>query len=216
MSRANYLAAAESCHAGVLKGHFRRTPRVDENDGQARAVSLAVARAKQGDQNALRYLYVRYADNVYSYVATLLRDEHEAEDVTQHVFAKLMSVLPKYEERDVAFSAWIMRVARNVAIDHLRQRRPVPTEDVFESDSGPTDESAWQRSLGLREALADLPGEQRRVLVLRHVVGLTPGEIAGYMNKTEPSIHGLHHRGRAALKTALTERDCTPSIAKAA
>ena len=216
MSTAQYLTSAEGCNAGVLKGHFRRTPRIDESDGRGKAVSLAVARAKQGDQNALRYLYVRYADNVYSYVATLLRDEHEAEDVTQHVFAKLMSVLPKYEERSVPFSAWIMRVARNVAIDHLRQRRALPSDDVFETDRGSDDDASWQRALGLREALADLPHEQRRVVVLRHVVGMTPGEIAGYMNKTEPSIHGLHNRGRAALKSALARRDCAPSTAKAA
>jgi RNA polymerase sigma-70 factor (ECF subfamily) len=216
MSTTEFLTTAEGSSAGVLKGHFRRTPRIDESDGSARAVSLAVARAKTGDQNALRFLYVRYADNVYSYVATLLRDEHEAEDVTQHVFAKLMTVLPKYEERAVPFSAWIMRVARNVAVDHLRQRRAVPAEQVLDGKSGLEDDVSWQRALGLREALADLPAEQRNVLVLRHVVGLTPGEIAGYMSKTEPSIHGLHHRGRAALRTALVERGCAPSIAKAA
>jgi RNA polymerase sigma-70 factor (ECF subfamily) len=216
MSTTELLTTAEGSSAGVLKGHFRRTPRVDETDGSARTVSLAVARAKQGDPNALRYLYVRYADNVYSYVATLLRDDHEAEDVTQHVFAKLMTVLPKYEERSVPFSAWIMRVARNVAVDHLRQRRDVPAEQLLDGESGLEDDSSWQRSIGLRDALADLPDEQRSVLVLRHVLGLTPGEIAGYMSKTEPSIHGLHHRGRAALRTALTERDCAPNIAKAA
>src|SRR4051812_15563632 len=123
MSNTEYLIAAEGDSAGVLKGRFRRIARVADSDAQAHAVSLAVARAKQGDPNALRFLYVRYADNVYSYVATLLRDDHEAEDVTQHVFAKLMTVLPKYEERSVPFSAWIMRVARNVAVDYLRQRR---------------------------------------------------------------------------------------------
>jgi RNA polymerase sigma-70 factor (ECF subfamily) len=216
MSTTEYLTTAEENGAGVLTGHFRRTARVEETDGGARAVSLAVARAKQGDQNALRFLYVRYADNVYSYVATLLRDEHEAEDVTQHVFAKLMTALPKYEERSVPFAAWIMRVARNVAVDHLRQRRAVPCEDVLSGERAADDDTTWQRSLGLREALADLPSEQRRVLVLRHVVGLSPGEIAASMNKTEPSIHGLHHRGRAALRTALTERDCTPSTMRAA
>ena len=95
-------------------------------------MARAVVRAKQGDQEALRFLYVRYADNVYGYVASLLRDDHEAEDVTQHVFAKLMTNLHKYEPREVPFSAWILRVARNVAVDHMRQRRAIPCEEVRE------------------------------------------------------------------------------------
>ena len=87
---------------------------------------MAVARAKEGDREAVRFLYLRYADNVYGYVRSIVRDDYEAEDVTQHVFAKLMTVIGKYEERDVAFSAWILRVARNVAVDHMRQRRADP------------------------------------------------------------------------------------------
>src|SRR3712207_9030032 len=63
------------------------------------------------------------------YVTSIVRDEHEAEDITQHVFTKLLTVLPRYEQREVPFSAWILRVARNVAVDHLRTRRPTPTEE---------------------------------------------------------------------------------------
>ena len=47
---------------------------------------------------------------------------------------------------------------------------------------------------------------------MRHLVGLTPGEIAGRLGRTEPSIHGLHHRGRGALRTALAEMECGPTI----
>ena len=61
-----------------------------------------------------------------------MRDDYEAEDVTQHVFAKLMMKLEKYEPREVPFSAWIIRVARNVAVDHMRQRRAIPCEEVRE------------------------------------------------------------------------------------
>ena len=69
-----------------------------------------------------------------------------------------------------------------------------------------------ESSFTLREALKTLPEDQRQVIVLRHVVGLTPGEIAGRLGKTEPSIHGLHHRGRGALRAVLTERDCAPTV----
>ena len=133
----------------------------------------------------------------------------EAEDVTQHVFTKLLTALPKYEQRNVPFAAWILRVARNVAVDHMRLRRAIPCEEVRELEPGVnvTDE----QSLTLREALATLPEDQRQVIVLRHLVGLSPGEIADELGKTEPSIHGLHHRGRRALQAELTSRESMPS-----
>ena len=205
-----YRTGERDANAGVLQGHFRRSTRLDDDAESRRFVTRAVNRAKQGDQEALRFLYIRYADNVYGYVASLLHDDHEAEDVTQHVFAKLMTALPKYEPREVPFSAWILRVARNVAIDHMRQRRAIPCEELREHE--PDEETGSLRTASLTEALATLPAEQREVLVLRHLVGLSPGEIAERMGKTEPSIHGLHHRGRGALQAALAERDCAPTV----
>jgi RNA polymerase sigma-70 factor (ECF subfamily) len=74
------------------------------------------------------------------------------------------------------------------------------------------DDGSRTRSLVLRDALAALPEEQREVIVLRHVLGLSPGEIAGRLGRTEPSVHGLHHRGRGALRTALSEMQCGPTV----
>jgi RNA polymerase sigma-70 factor (ECF subfamily) len=212
-----YLTHRASDQSGVLTGRFRRASRILDDEASNRAVNQAVIRAKQGDREALRFLYVRYADHVYGYVSSIVRDDFEAEDVTQHVFAKLMTKLAKYEPREVPFSAWIIRVARNVAVDHIRQRRAIPCEEVRElQDHGGDEESARDRSLDLRDALAALPEEQRQVVVMRHLVGLTPGEIASRLGRTEPSIHGLHHRGRGALRTVLAEMDCAPAITKAA
>jgi RNA polymerase sigma-70 factor (ECF subfamily) len=173
-------------------------------------VSLAVARGKAGDRDAIRYLYVRYSHNIYGYVRSIVRDDHDAEDVTQHVFAKLITALAKYDERGVPFFAWLLRLAHNAAIDHLRGRRATPAEEVFAADVR-DDEDGLDRSQNLRDALRALPDEQRSVVVLRHVVGLTPGEIASAMGRSESSIHGLHHRGRRALQSELTRRDAAPS-----
>jgi RNA polymerase sigma-70 factor (ECF subfamily) len=59
--------------------------------------------------------------------------------------------------------------------------------------------------------LSSLPTDQRQVVVMRHVVGLTPGEIAHELGKTEGSIHGLHHRARATLKEALLRLEAGPA-----
>jgi RNA polymerase sigma-70 factor (ECF subfamily) len=178
------------------------------------AITQAVLAAKSGDMDSIRYLYLRYKDNVYGYVLSIVREPHEAEDATQQVFIKLISAIGKYEPRSVPFTAWILRVARNIAIDHLRQRRAVPCEEVFEGH--PADESSREYRWGLEVALDTLPDDQRDVVMLRHLVGLTPGEIATRMGRTESSIHGLHHRGRQALRRELADMDCAPAARAAA
>lgn len=172
----------------------------------------AVARAKAGDPEGLHYLYVRYADDVLRYVAGFIRDHHEAEDITQNVFAKLMTAINKYEERAVPFDAWILRVARNAALDYLRAKRAIPTEEVRLADTGRA-ETAQDRCRALRQALEDLPEDQREVLVLRHIAGLSPVEIADTLHKSESSVHGLHHRGRRSLRASLVELDAAPVVA---
>jgi RNA polymerase sigma-70 factor, ECF subfamily len=187
---------------------FHATAAADESPERLAQTRLAVARAKEGDREALQFLYVRYSNNIYGYVRSIVRDDHEAEDVTQHVFAKLMTTLVKYDDRGVPFFAWLLRLARNVAIDHLRANRLTPTEMVIDPDVSSGGD--LDRAETVRAALATLPEEQRQVVFLRHVVGLTPLEIADRMGRTESSIHGLHHRGRRALQQELARLDSTP------
>ena len=171
----------------------------------------AVAGAKRGDREALQFLYVRYADEVQRYVRSFVEDSHEAEDITQGVFLKLMSSIVRYEPREVPFSAWLLRVARNAALDHLRARRATPVEEVRRAD----DEQGrirHERGNALLAALDHLPTDQREGIVLRHVVGLSPGEIAATLGRTESSVHGLHHRGRLELQTALRQAGVAPLV----
>ena len=188
--------------------------RVDVS-GNSRLVEQAIARAKAGDSEGLHFLYVRYAADVQRYVMSVVHDHHEAEDITQNVFAKLMKAIKRYEQREVPFAAWIMRVARNAALDHMRARRAIPTEEVRVADGGQA-----QTSIGLgrdlRQALEQLPEDQREVLVLRHIAGLSPIEIAEALEKSESSVHGLHHRGRRTLQATLTELGAAPVVAMSA
>jgi RNA polymerase sigma-70 factor, ECF subfamily len=193
---------------------FRSRTALDESPQSKTKTRLAVARAKEGDHDALRFLYVSYSHNVYGYVRSIVRDDHEAEDVTQHVFAKLMTAIVKYDDRGLPFFAWLLRMARNVAIDHLRANRLLPTEEVL--DPNATAGHDLDHAETVREALATLPDEQRQVVLLRHVIGLTPGEIADRMDRSEASIHGLHHRGRRALQRELARLETTPCIRAAA
>jgi RNA polymerase sigma-70 factor (ECF subfamily) len=187
------------------------TPRftIDDSPEARRRTSLAVTRAKAGDPEAIRYLYARYSNNVFGCVRQLLHDDHDAEDITQLVFAKLMVSLPKYDERGAPFFAWLLRVARNAAIDHMRANRLVPSEDPLAGASaGPVD---VETTYALRDALRTLSSAEREVVVLRHIAGLTPREVARRIGRTESAVHTLHSRGRQALRRELTERQLAPS-----
>jgi RNA polymerase sigma-70 factor (ECF subfamily) len=181
----------------------------DGENGSRELEREAIAAAKAGEWDALSYLYSRYADDVCRFVQSIVRDRHEAEDITHDVFVKLIRAIQKYEEREVPFAAWIMRVARNAALDHVRSRRQIPVEEVRISEDD-RDRTSFEYTQALKAALAELPESQREVLVLRHIGGLSPTEIAERLGKTEASIQGLHHRGRAALKRSLRELGVAP------
>ena len=144
----------------------------------------------------------------------MLRDEHEAEDVTQQVFARLMTALASYEDRGAPFASWLLRIAHNQAIDHLR-RRTVSADDLADRLEAPDERRSRELASALRDALEELPPVQRKVIVMRHVGGMSPGEIADRLDRSEDAVHGLHHRGRRALRQALVARDAGPMVAAA-
>ena len=214
-------AAAPSVHSAAVsieanrlaasgRGERFRRRRLEHSPKVEAVVSSAVRRAKAGDEEAVRFLYLRYADNVYGYVCSIVRDEHEAEDVTQQIFAKLLTALERYEPRSVPFSAWILRIAHNAAIDSMRTRRAVPCEEVRspELEDGSV---ARERAQDLQVAISKLPEEQREVIVMRFVLGLSPREIAERMNRSEDAVHGLQHRGRLTLRRELTALQAAPA-----
>jgi RNA polymerase sigma-70 factor (ECF subfamily) len=187
---------------------FRSGTALDDSPETMSKTRYAVVRAKDGDQEAVRFLYVSYSDNVYGYVRAIVRDDHEAEDITQQVFAKLMTTLVKYDDRGVPFFAWLLRMARNAAIDHLRANRTTPMETVLDPDA--ISGADLDQVGALRSALAALPDKQREVVILHHIAGLTPEEIAERMGRTRRSVHGLHHRGRRTLQLELERLDSSP------
>ncbi|MGD0198622.1 MAG: sigma-70 family RNA polymerase sigma factor [Solirubrobacteraceae bacterium] len=187
---------------------FRRTLR-PTSAGEQTQIAAAVSRAQRGDRDALRTIYLRYADTVYGYVLSIVHDHYEAEDITQQVFAKLIDAIGRFDDRGTPFVAWLLRLARNAALDDLRACRRMLVEAPPET-AAPADDGD-QRDV-LRSALAELPPEQREVVVLRHIAGYTPAEIASRTGRSESAVHGLHHRGRRALRAGLTSLDATPHV----
>src|SRR5947209_19531444 len=111
----------------MAQGCFRGKRTLDE-ESRPGEVAQAVARAKQGDRAAIRFLYLRYADNIYGYARSIVRNDHDAEDIVQQVFTRMMTAIQSYEQRSVPFSAWLLRITHNMAIDHVRRRARISEE----------------------------------------------------------------------------------------
>ena len=196
-------------------GRFRRRWTRDSPGPESDIIARAVVRARQGDPEAQRLLYLRYADGVYSFVCSIVSDEHAAEDITQTVFARLPIRLQRYEPGASPFGAWLVSVARNASIDYMRAQRAVPTEQVRDPEVAYEDVSR-DRLNSLREALAVLPADQREVLTLRFVAGLSPLEVSERLGRSELSVNALQHRGRRRLREGLSRRGAAPTVRIAA
>lgn len=158
-------------------------------------------------------LYVLHAPAVHAHVLRVVGDLDDADDVTQQVFAKLLTGLDRYRPGEAPFIVWVLRVARNTAIDHVRHARAVSADragDVRAPDHGDAEEL---RS-SLRAALAAIPRGQRDVLLLTHLVGLSPHEIAAVLGCTVRAVHGLHYRGRGAVQVTLAELGAAPAVTR--
>jgi RNA polymerase sigma-70 factor, ECF subfamily len=205
--------AADRLEATAARSGYRRRRQLAHPPDAVALVSAATERARDGDEDALRLLYLLYADNVFGFVLSIVHDEHDAEDITSEVFARLPRALTHYRVSSTPFVAWLLRVARNAALDHLRAQRSVPLAEV--PANGRVEAHAHERLEDLRAALEALPFDQRQVMVLRLVAGLTPGEVAERIGRSVDSVHALQHRARRRLRSELTQAGWAPTSAAA-
>ncbi len=182
-------------------------PRLAHLDRDRRLVEAA-----QADPARFEALYRKYLAQVYSYAFYELHDHHEAEDATARTFLNALANLGRFEERArpadgegaSTFRVWLFQIARNAVAERRRQRRRRPeapldaaatvaTSDDLERDAGLRDDAAeaWR-------AVARLPGDRRRALILRFVDEMSTAEIAGVLGRSEGAVRVLIHR---ALRT---------------
>lgn len=173
-----------------------------------------VKRAQDGDVNAFGELYDFHHKRIFRYIWGRVRDEQVTEDLTGEVFTRMVVSLPGYRVTDVPFLAWLCRIAHNLVVDHYRKgdcRVLVPldhAEGLSMERSDPAtiieDRLTVERVKG---ALARLDSSQQEVVVLRFLTGLSLKEAALTLGKTVAAVKSLQHRGLAALRLALAERE---------
>jgi len=168
----------------------------------------ALVEAARRDPERFDALYRKYVAQVYSYAYYELGDHHDAEDATERTFVSALIALPRFEERArpedgtgaSTFRIWLFRIARNVVANRRRDRRrhPVATLDALAGLADGVDvearvsqrveaDAAWS-------AVARLPSDRRRAVILRFVDELSTAEIAEILGRSEGAVRVLIHR----------------------
>lgn len=178
------------------------------NDDPAGLNALAIA-AGRGDAEAVGRLYDALVEPIYRYVAVRVRRREDAEDLTQVVFERLVTSLPRYRDRGRPFEAWAFRIARNAVIDHVRRERSHEPLDgdrlVGQGDGGPEALSLrGEQMRELRAALENLTAEQQEAIALRFAAGLSAEEAAQVMGRQAGTVRGLTFRAIASLRRRLS------------
>jgi RNA polymerase sigma-70 factor, ECF subfamily len=174
-------------------------------------VRRLVERGQQGDRAALEELYLIHFDRIYSYLHMSVGNKHDAEDLTTQTFLKMLESIKRFRWQSAPFSAWLFRIAHNLAMDHFRARRRwQPEEDVPEPPGSeePSAELEAMQSIGrqsMMELIDKLSPEQQQVLTLKFVFNFANADVATILEKTEGAIKSLQHRALASLQKQIAQ-----------
>jgi len=171
----------------------------------------AVARMIDGDQNGLAALYDRHGRFVYSLALRIVRDQADAEDVTQDVFVQVWRQADRFDPARGSVVGWMLTITRARAIDVLRRRgtRPASVGDVAAFDTsddtpGQDMQIAWaQRTREVRTALDSLPLLQRLAVELAFFDGLTHAQIAEQLDVPLGTVKTRVRHGLLRLRDRL-------------
>ena len=182
---------------------------------QARIETEAlIRRARRGDQLALGVLIRRYQNYVYRLCYLVMRNEQDAEDMTQETFVRACRALPRFEIREEAsFEAWLYRISVNCCRSRMRRKwyQVLPWPDpapqlVVEPEEQPERRLLRaERRNTVMEAVDTLGEKHRLVVILRYYAGLSNEEIAQVLKIPSGTVRSRLHTARQRLKELLAE-----------
>lgn len=183
-----------------------------------------IARYREGDLSALGVLYDRYSGPLYGYLMRMTGSREEADDILQDTFCKLIEKLERYHPRG-KFKSYLFRIAHNLAIDSLRRQKFREDSPSLKSDmqhyektittraanpgitpKDPAQEVEEREIVGrLKSAIAELPEEQKQVLIMKHYSGMKFRDIADVMEIPLNTALGRMHYALRNLRKILSD-----------
>ncbi len=153
---------------------------------------------KNDDDGAFRILYARWGRRIMSYASRTLQDRAEAEDVVQETFMALYKFRKRYKEKG-RLSSFLFRIAGNAVRSRFRSRNPIPVEDLEDFQHDPVYENTADVKIDIEKALGQLPFQQREVLLLAVMGGMTYKEIGVLTGSSESAVAQRICRARRKL-----------------
>ena len=176
-----------------------------------------VQRAIQRDAVAFAELYDRHVVRVYRHIYYMINDNKETEDLTAHTFLKAWEAVERYKERGAPFIAWLLRIAHNLTVSHLRARRDhSELHDTHEDQNARNNpehvlvQSAEEQNV--RDAVLRLREEQRQVIMLRFVEEMDYREVAAVIGKSVPAVRVIQHRALGNLRKLIEDKEQVTGI----
>jgi len=161
--------------------------------------------AAQRDPSRFAELYEENFGRVWAFVIRRVRDRSIAQDMTSEVFHQALANVKKFEWRGVPFAAWLYRIAANAIADHFaRAAREQKSGDAV-STAAPHEIEDIERRASLFRFVDRLPGDQRRVLVMRFGEERSIREIASAIGRSEGAVKQLQWRGLQTLRAKMVE-----------
>jgi len=146
-----------------------------------------------------KILFSQHRDGVFRYLSRIVGQTDTADELTQEVFLRACRG-PLAGEAEVEGRAWVFKVARNLALNYLRDVRRRPETVELTEAAQP---AAQELSVAVQQALAALPDLERDVFLMKETVGLSYGEIAAACDVTVDAVRARLHRARVQLREAL-------------
>jgi len=179
-----------------------------------------VERAQRGDKDAFRQLVVAYQERLFTVVRGMVRNQEDAQDITQDVFIKAYASLGSFQGQS-SFYTWLYRIAVNMTIDYRRRkgrRQESSFDEKIDPDAAEGTELPDARVLSpqrayldkelggkIRQAMESLPEDQRTAIVLRELEGLSYKEIADMMECSQGTVMSRLFYGRKKLQEILKD-----------
>lgn len=164
--------------------------------------------ARRANETVLATLYEEYYDKITRYAYTRIGNKTDAEDIAGEVFLKALESLKSYKERGIPMQAWLFKIAHNLVVDYLRKmskHKTVPIDTVpVEADTNPV--TVAEKNIELERvnrAMEQLTREQREVLGLRFLGGLTSREAGSILNKSDGAIREMQRAAMEKLRKLL-------------
>ena len=169
-----------------------------------------VQRVSEGDQMAFQAILDDQLMPISRFVARMLGDASEAEDISQEVFLRLWTHADRFDPSVSKLTTWLHNIAHNLCIDHFRKRKRLvdrePDTDIEGGDEPDTALFASIDSDNIRNGMMKLPERQRSAIIMCHFQGLSNKDAAAILDVSVDALESLLARGRRSLRNILVEQ----------